>query len=413
MMSLILGVARARRAVAFGLLIAPLALACGAMRPGMTALSGSASANSLDAALPDQPGAGPPAIALEPLPARLERPVHITHAGDGSGRLFVVEKRGRIVALRDGVASPTSFLDISSLVGSSGSEQGLLGLAFHPRYRENGRFFVNYTDRAGDTVIASYQVSADPEVADPTSGRVLLSVDQPAANHNGGLVLFGPDGYLWIGLGDGGGAGDRFGNGQNRQTLLGKMLRIDVDHGDPYGIPPDNPFAGSADTRPEIWALGLRNPWRYAFDRQTGDLYIADVGQNAWEEVDVQRAGSPGGENYGWPLMEGKHCYRSSCDSSTYVAPVAEYGRDGGCSITGGHVYRGARVPSLWGRYVFGDYCSGRMWALDEPVPGAWRLVELPRTGLQISSFGEDEAGELYVAGYGDGRVYRIVEGGR
>jgi glucose/arabinose dehydrogenase len=350
-------------------------------------------------------------LALEPLPAELDRPVHLTHAGDGSGRLFVVEKGGRIRVLRDGVALPTSFLDITPLVRSSGSEQGLLGLAFHPRYAENGRFFIAYTAGSGDQVVEAYRVSGDPNVADPGSGRTLLRMEDPAPNHNGGLVLFGPDGYLWIGTGDGGGAGDRYGNGQNRGTLLGKMLRLDVDNGDPYAIPPDNPFVNEPDTRPEIWAIGLRNPWRYSFDRATGDLYIADVGQNAWEEVNLQRAGSRGGENYGWPRMEGRHCFpaNASCDPTPFVLPVGEYGRDGGISITGGHVYRGSESPRLVGLYLFGDFGSGRIWSLDEPTPGGWRMVELLRSPLRISSFGEDEAGELYAASFHDNRVYRIT----
>ena len=329
----------------------------------------------------------------------------------GRGRLFVVEKAGRIVILRDGQPLPAPFLDIRGVVGSSGSEQGLLGLAFHPRYRENGRFFVNYTDRNGDTVIAEYRASGDPNAADPSTARQLLSIDQPAANHNGGHLVFGPDGYLWIGMGDGGGAGDRYGNGQNRRALLGKMLRIDVDAGDPYGIPADNPYATSGDTRPEIWAIGLRNPWRYTFDRATNDLWIADVGQNAYEEVHLQRAGSRGGENYGWPIMEGMHCHPAgrACDTTPYVMPVGEYGRDGGCSITGGYVYRGSQYSQLVGLYLFGDFCTGKLWSLDEPTPGAWRMVELLDTPLQISSFGEDEAGEVYLATFHDNRVHRVT----
>jgi glucose/arabinose dehydrogenase len=358
-------------------------------------------------------GADPATVSLvlEPLPARVERPVHITHAGDGSGRLFVIEKRGRIVVLRDGAVLSTPFLDISPLVNSSGSEQGLLGLAFHPKYAENGRFFVGYTARGGEQVVEGYQVSGDPNVADPGSARTLLRMEDPAPNHNGGLVLFGPDGYLWIGTGDGGAAGDRFGNGQNRQTLLGKMLRIDVDSGDPYGIPADNPFANDPSTRAEIWAIGLRNPWRYSFDRATGDLYIADVGQNAWEEVNIQRAGSRGGENYGWPRMEGKHCFpvNSDCDRGGLVQPIGEYWRSAGISITGGHVYRGAQFPKLAGLYLFADFGTGRIWSLDEPTPGEWRMVELLRSGHQVSSFGEDEGGELYLADFDDNRIYRVT----
>ena len=350
-------------------------------------------------------------LDFQPLPAQLEQPVHITHAGDGSGRLFVVEKRGRILVLRDGVTLPAPFLDISPLVNSSGSEQGLLSVAFHPRYVENGRFFVGYTARGGDQVVASYQASSDPNVADPASAKELLRMEDPAPNHNGGLGLFGPDGYLWIGTGDGGGAGDRYRNGQNRQTLLGKMLRIDVDNGDPYAIPPDNPFVGAADTRPEIWAIGLRNPWRYSFDRATGDFYIADVGQNAWEEINLQRAGSRGGQNYGWPHMEARHCYPagSRCDATAFEQPVAEYGSDLGCTVIGGHVYRGSGFPQLAGLYLFADFCSGRFWSLDEPSAGDWRMLELTRSPLRITSFGEDESGELYVTSFHDNRVYRIT----
>ena len=381
---------------------------------GGQAAGGQASAAAQAAPQPRQ-GVDPGSlrVVLDPLSPQLDRPLHVTHAGDGSGRLFVVEKPGRIIILRDGQPLPAPFLDIQGVVGSNGSEQGLLGLAFHPRYRENGRFFVNYTDRNGDTVVAEYRASGDPDVADPSTARQLLALDQPAANHNGGHLLFGPDGYLWIGTGDGGGAGDRFGNGQNRQALLGKMLRIDVDTGDPYGIPADNPHANGGDTRPEIWAIGLRNPWRYTFDRATNDLWIADVGQNAYEEVNVHRAGSQGGENYGWPIMEGMHCFPAgrACDTAPYVMPVGEYGRDGGCSITGGYVYRGSQYPELAGLYLFGDFCTGKLWSLDEPTPGDWRMVELLDTPLQISSFGEDEAGELYVTSFHDNRVHRVTLG--
>lgn len=358
-------------------------------------------------------GAGPPRVALQALPYSFQQPLFLTHAGDSSGRLFVVEKAGRIKIVSGDQLLPTPFLDITDRVGSSGSEQGLLGLAFHPRYVENGRFYVNYTDRNGDTVVERYQVSSDPDRADPSTAARVLELDQPAPNHNGGMLLFGPDGYLWIGTGDGGASGDRFGNAQNRRTLLGKMLRLDVDGGEPYAIPPDNPFVGRADTRPEIWAIGLRNPWRYAFDRATGDLWIADVGQNAYEEVDVVPAGSPGGLNFGWPIMEGQHCFPTSarCDPSPFVQPVAEYGREGGCSITGGYVYRGAAYPALQGSYLFGDFCSGRIWTLDRPDGDTWRLTEQPRQPLQISSFGEDEAGELYVTTFsGDGAGHRVYQ---
>jgi glucose/arabinose dehydrogenase len=295
-------------------------------------------------------------------------------------------------------------------VGSSGSEQGLLGLAFHPGYAQSGLFFVNYTDRAGDTVVSRFSLGADPARADPASEVVLLALEQPAANHNGGHLAFGPDGYVYIGTGDGGASGDRFGNGQNGATLLGAMLRLDVDGGEPYAVPPGNPFLDDPGVRDEIWAIGLRNPWRYSFDRLTGELYIADVGQNQYEEVNVQPAGSPGGENYGWPIMEASHCFPESqtCSQEGLILPVVEYDHGQGCSVTGGYVYRGETFPSLRGIYLFGDYCSGRIWGLARSAGGTWQAAELAQTDLRISSFGEDEAGELYVLDMGNGVLYRI-----
>jgi glucose/arabinose dehydrogenase len=333
----------------------------------------------------------------------------MTHAGDDSGRLFVVEKRGRIVALRDGQPAAQPFLDITDRVGSSSNEQGLLSAAFHPQFAQNGRLFVNYTDRNGDTVISRFQ--ADGDSADPSSEAVLLEIDQPYPNHNGGLALFGPDGYLYIGMGDGGSGGDPQGHGQNRMSLLGKLLRLDVDSGDPYAIPPDNPWASGEEARPEIWAYGLRNPWRFSFDRATKDLYIADVGQGTYEEISFQPAGSSGGQNYGWNVVEGPECFRgNNCDPSMFVGPVAWYGREGGCSITGGYVYRGAAFPRLQGLYIYGDYCSGRLWALSQPAPDQWEQRELLRSNLRISSFGEDQAGELYLTDLSGG-LYQVVEG--
>jgi glucose/arabinose dehydrogenase len=341
----------------------------------------------------------------------LDRPVGIAHAGDGSGRLFVLEKVGRIRVLRDGTLSDAPFLDISDRVGSSGSEQGLLGLAFHPGYAGNGTFFVNYTDLQGNTVVSRFSVSADPARADPASEGVLLTLAQPASNHNGGNLAFGPDGYLYIGTGDGGASGDRFGNGQNGQTLLGAMLRLDVDGGQPYAVPADNPFVGNPDVRDEIWAIGLRNPWRYSFDWLTGDLYVADVGQNQYEEVNFQPAGSPGGQNYGWPIMEGNHCYPEDqpCDRTGLSLPVAEYDHRQGCSVTGGYVYRGGEFPLLAGVYLFGDYCSGRIWGLAPGVDGNWQVAQLAQAGLQLSSFGEDEAGELYLVDMGRGELFKLT----
>lgn len=349
-------------------------------------------------------------LQLDPVATGLQEPTHVTSAFDGTGRLFVLEKAGRIRIIRNGSVVGRPFLDIRSLVGSRGSEQGLLGLAFHPRYRETGSFYVNYTDRRGDTVIARYTVSTDPDAADDTSAALLFRIPQPAANHNGGNLVFGPDGYLYVGMGDGGGGGDTFGNGQNLTALLGKMLRVDVDARSPYGIPPDNPFVERPEVRPEIWAYGLRNPWRYSFDRATGDLYIADVGQNAYEEIHLQPAGSTGGQNYGWPIMEGMHCFpaRAACDGTGLEMPVAEYSHDLGCSITGGFVYRGPRYPAAHGAYLYADFCSGRIWALGYTPDGSWRQTELLRTDLGISSFGEDEEGELYLTSLGPGGVYHL-----
>ncbi|HEX2183943.1 MAG TPA: PQQ-dependent sugar dehydrogenase [Chloroflexota bacterium] len=353
-------------------------------------------------------------VSLEPAVRGFAAPLYATHAGDGSGRLYVVEKRGSIRLVDGGVASPAPFLNIQPLVRSSGSEQGLLGLAFHPRYSQNRHFYVNYTDTSGDTMIVRYTARADGTAADPESAQTLLHLDQPAANHNGGNLVFGPDGYLYIGMGDGGGGGDTYRNAQNPQALLGKMLRLDVDRaegGRPYAIPPDNPFVGNPAFRAEIWALGLRNPWRYSFDRATGDLYIADVGQNAYEEIHFQPAGSRGGQNYGWPRMEGTHCYPSggACDRAGLELPIAEYGRSEGCSVTGGYVYRGHAQPQLGGAYFFGDYCSGRIWSLHRDAGGSWVRTQLIDTDVQVSSFGEDESGELYVTGLSDGTLYRVV----
>jgi glucose/arabinose dehydrogenase len=334
----------------------------------------------------------------------------LANAGDGSGRLFIVEKQGTIRIFRDGALLSTPFLDITDRVGSSASEQGLLGLAFHPDYTSNGFFFVNYTNRQGDTVVSRFSVSPNnPDRAEPDSEVNVLTIGQPARNHNGGNLAFGPDGYLYIGMGDGGGAGDTFGNGQNRQSLLGKMLRIDVDEL-PYLIPPDNPFVAASNTRPEIWAWGLRNPWRFSFDRLTGDLYIADVGQDAYEEVNYQPAESSGGENYGWPVMEGFHCYGGGlCSEEGLTLPVAEYDHSAGCSITGGYVYRGQQYPALSGVYLFSDYCSGTLWGMAQTADGSWEVAALGQAGINPSSFGEDEAGELYILDLSGGALYQII----
>jgi glucose/arabinose dehydrogenase len=338
-------------------------------------------------------------------------PLLVTHAGDGSGRLFVVEQGGTIRIVRDGRVATQPFLDVSSLTEGEG-ERGLLGLAFHPRYERNGRLFVNYTDNAGDTVVAEYQRSQDENRAEPDSAQTLLHIDQPFANHNGGNLVFGPDGYLYVGMGDGGSAGDPMGNGQRLDTLLGKLLRIDVDSvsGDGYAVPADNPFVDRDDARPEIWAYGLRNPWRFTFDEQTGTLWIADVGQTELEEIDRTSAARPG-LNYGWNVMEGTRCYEpESCDKSGFVAPVAVYSHEDGCSVTGGHVYRGSDFPSLRGGYFFADYCSGKIWALDAEGEGSQEPVELMDTDRLISSFGVDEDGELYLTDHDSGEVLQVTD---
>jgi glucose/arabinose dehydrogenase len=351
-------------------------------------------------------------ISLEPVVSGLDHPVSIAHTADT--RLFVVEQPGRIVIVDGTHVLPEPFLDIRSLV-QYGGEQGLLGIAFDPDYAHNGFFYIDYTSRAGngDTVIARYSVSStDANRADAASARTLLTIDQPFANHNGGQLQFGPDGYLYIGMGDGGSGGDPGNRAQNLGELLGKLLRLDVRNTSGYTVPASNPFVGRAGARGEIWAYGLRNPWRFSFDRVTGDLWIADVGQGDWEEIDFQPAASIGGENYGWRRMEGTHCFNPStnCQDASFVMPVLEYGHDdGACSITGGYVYRGARYPRLQGTYIYGDYCNGRIDGATRLSDGSVRAFNLLETTLAISTFGEDVAGELYVADYDAGRLYHIA----
>lgn len=338
-----------------------------------------------------------------------ERPIFVTGAGDGSGRLFIVEQGGVIYVMANGQLQNEPFLDVSALVSRDANERGLLGVTFHPSYAENGLLFLNYTDKNGDTAIARYQVSAsNPNIADANSGLVILSIAQPYANHNGGDIAFGPDGYLYIGMGDGGSAGDPQGNGQNPAALLGKLLRIDVDHGALYGIPEDNPFVNNPALAQEVWAMGLRNPWRFSFDRATGDLYIGDVGQNAWEEVDFQPANSTGGENYGWNIREGTHRYSGNSVPDGLVAPLFDYSHDQGCSVTGGYVYRGEALPDLQGVYFFGDYCFGTIWASYRDASGAWHTNVFMDSHVTISSFGQDESGELYVVDH-SGTIKRLV----
>jgi len=367
------------------------------------------------------------ALAAVRVASGLTQPVHVTAPRLDPNRVFIVEQPGTVRVLKNGVLSPTPFLDIGALVGCCG-ERGLLSLAFHPDYETNGRFFVDYTDKTGNTVVARYERSAsDPDVTDPSSAKVLLTVVQPFSNHNGGQLAFGPDGYLYVGLGDGGGAGDPQENAQDDARLLGKILRMDVDlavDASPYyEVPASNPNAGAGAPLGLIWDKGLRNPWRFSFDRQTGDLYIGDVGQNAWEEIDFEPAGAVGGINYGWDVFEGDgHCYEPdpapSCPDppSGFTMPVHEYDHGEGCSITGGFVYRGCAMPDLRGTYFYGDYCTAFVRTL-AVVAGAAQLqadrtAELaPGGGVtidSISSFGEDARGELYIADLG-GEVFKIV----
>lgn len=362
--------------------------------------------------------AGGPQISLSRVAVGFALPVHVTHAGDGSGRIFVVEQAGRIRILDNGLVLPTSFLDLASLNPPrlvAGGEQGLLSVAFPPGFTTKRYFYVNYTRSPdGATVVARYRVSAgDANIADPASEEVILTIPQPFANHNGGQLAFGPDGYLYIGMGDGGSGGDPLNNAQSPGTLLGKLLRIDVESGTvPYGIPPTNPFLDNADYRPEIWALGLRNPWRFSFDRGTGDLYIGDVGEGAFEEIDFQPAGDPGGRNYGWNIMEGDSCYPPGtvgCSRTGLALPVYVYAHTSGCSVTGGHVYRGSAFPSLQGGFLFGDLCSGRIWGIRKNG-AVWDNALLAEIAtLTITTFGEDESGNIYIANYANGELLKIV----
>lgn len=342
----------------------------------------------------------PNAFAWVPVIDGLTRPVDLQSAFDGSGRLFIIEKYGAIRIVKDGQLLDQPFLNIDDRVNDESNEMGLLGLAFHPNYEQNGYFYVNYTGEGGHTRISRFTASGD--IADPNSEQVLMVIDQPFPNHNGGGVVFGPDGYLYLGLGDGGAGGDPFKNGQNLDALLGKLLRIDVNNGDPYAIPADNPFGS------EVWAYGLRNPWRFSFDRATGDLWIGDVGQGEWEEVDYLPAGSLGGANFGWSIMEGSYGYDGEAQPGLLL-PAAEYSHSNpysGCSVTGGYVYRGA-MPEWNGVYLYGDYCEGTVWGLTL-LNGQWQSQVLFETDIRITSFGEDEAGELYLVS-DTGAVYILA----
>jgi glucose/arabinose dehydrogenase len=361
---------------------------------------------------PVTPGPGdPPAglsVRLREVAHGLDAPLFLTSPPGDLTRAFVVEQGGRIRIIKNDALALTPFLDISGRV-SSGGERGLLGLAFHPQYASNGRFVVYYTNPSGDIRIASFKVTSDPDVADPASEQTLLAVPHPGfSNHNGGMVVFGPDGRLYAGLGDGGGGGDPNSNGQNRNVLLGKLVRLDVNAAGQASVPADNPFVGQQGMRPEIWSYGLRNPWRFSFDRQGGQLYIGDVGQNAREEIDVTTNGR--GLNFGWNITEGFACYSpsSGCNKAGITQPVLDYGHDDGCSVTGGYVYRGAAVPGLRGFYFYADYCNG--WVRSFLLSGGAATQPIDwaslRPGGQITSFGEDAEGEVYIVS--SGSVFRI-----
>ena len=357
-------------------------------------------------------------VELVPVAAGLVKPVQVTHAGDGSGRLFVVEQEGRILIIRDGAINELPFLDISRNVSCCG-EQGLLNVAFPPEYAVKQHFYVSYTDVDGHTVISRFVTTADSDRADHETEEVLLVIEQPEGSHNGGTLAFGPqDGYLYLGSGDGGRPGRHAERAQDPGILLGKILRIDVESGvRPYSIPPSNPFTGNDDIRDEIWATGLRNPWGFAFDKETGALYIPDAGHSSREEVNYQPAASAGGENYGWYAMEGNRCFESTslpCRAQEFTMPVAVYNRPMGCVVVGGVVNRGNQAPHLQGVFVYADFCVGRVWGLQRPNPDiedAWQNRLLFDLSVPVSSIGEDEEGNVYVVGYADGSVHLMSEG--
>ena len=376
-----------------------------------TALPTGVSADAPDTPLPSS-GALPSVRTETVFPGvSFDRMVYLTHPDGTPDRLYLVLQPGRIMAF-DNVPNPSSpqtFLDIRDRVSDRGNEEGPLGLAFDPDYPNNGYFYVYYSASSPRrSVIARYHAPPGTDSVDPSTEKIIMRIGQPFSNHNGGQVTFGPDGYLYVGVGDGGSGGDPRGHGQNLGTLLGTILRIDVsalDETGSYVVPPDNPFVGVEGARPEIWAYGLRNPWRFSFDRETGTLWTGDVGQNKLEEIDIIRPGL----NYGWNVMEGTSCFRNAgCDREGLEPPVAEYGRDGGCSVTGGYVYRGSRIPSLVGAYVYGDFCTGRIWALRHDGSRVTEQAEIADTDLQISSFAEGPDGEVYILSF-TGEIARLV----
>jgi glucose/arabinose dehydrogenase len=356
---------------------------------------------------------GTPALTTVLVASGLDSPLDLQAIPGDRSRIFIVEQTGKIRIVKNGTLLSTPFLDLGGGI-STGGERGLLGLAFHPRYSENGRFFVNYTEPSGNTRIAEFNANPSSDVADPGSQRILIEQEQPFANHNGGALAFGNDGMLYIGLGDGGSAGDPQNNAQNLATRLGKILRIDVNSASPYAVPADNPFVAFPGVGREIWAYGLRNPWRFSFDRGTGDLYIGDVGQDRREEIDIGLASHHGGENYGWRVSEGSLCFNPSfnCSTAGFTLPVAEYSHDAGCAVTGGVVYRGCRMPGYQGTYFFGDYCSAFVQSFRFQNGQASDLRDWTSSfsrGIDsVSSFGLDADGEVYVVDY-TGEVYKIV----
>jgi glucose/arabinose dehydrogenase len=386
-------------------------LACG--QPVTSPTPAPTTARTTAAPTPAAPSATPSIARLELVAEGLDHPVDVVAADDGTDRIFVVEQGGRIRVVRDGALVEAPFLDIAERL-TSGGERGLLGLALHPDFPNDPRFFVDYTDLQGDTVISSFGLSLDADSADPESERVLMHIDQPYPNHNGGAVVFGPDGMLYVGMGDGGSGGDPQGNGQRLDTHLGKILRIDVDvptgQGAAYMVPPDNPFVGTAGAFPEIWLTGLRNPWRIRFDRPTGDLWIGDVGQGAWEEIDVVRSGQKG-LNLGWNVMEGFACYKpaSGCDQSGLTLPLAAYGHGLGCAVVGGVVVHDPAQAKLDGRYLFADECSGNIWTMDPTGDGRREPTLALESASSISAIGQSEDGAVYAVDLGSGRLFRVV----
>jgi glucose/arabinose dehydrogenase len=420
----------ASRAPGWGIVLAAMLVACSAGTPSPSS-SGPATRSAAAVSYAPAPSPSPrstpvptpttlPTPAAEPPPLDLDlvadglaAPIGIVR-GDG-GRLYVVEQGGRIVSIEaDG-----GLRDVVDLTDrtAAGGERGLLGLAFHPGWPDEGRAFVHYTDRNGNTVLSELaSTGGDAPTLDLASERILLQVPQPAANHNGGQLAFGPDGYLYLALGDGGEGGDTFANGQNPGTLLAAILRIDVDGGDPYAIPADNAFVDGGGA-PEVFVYGLRNPWRFSFDPATGNLWIGDVGQGSWEEVDRLDAAGIAGANLGWNVTEGAHCFADAgCDPGAFVLPVAEYPTPNGCAVMGGYVYRGSAIPDLFGWYLFADYCGGQLFAVRSDAPPSTDAASAVRllleTGLQVTSFGEDADGELYLTDAAGGAVYRVVAAG-